>query len=229
MFENITTFNFPTRIVFGCGAVRQLPGCLAETGIRKPMIVTDPGAARHASARDGDRGADRSRHSARSVRRSARQSHRRRRDPVRGTIPRGRLRRRHWPGRRQRAGRFQSRGRHGPPRRRHHRTRRFQRRRAAHDRAPGPDHRHPDHVGHRQRSGPFGRGHRAQTGPEDLHLSPAAYAAARHPRSRADRGLAAARSPPPPAWTRSRTAWNPTPARCSIPSATPSPYTAWNW
>ncbi len=43
MFENITTFNFPTRIVFGCGAVRQLPGCLAETGIRKPMIVTDPG------------------------------------------------------------------------------------------------------------------------------------------------------------------------------------------
>src|SRR5450759_2747422 len=43
MFENITTFNFPTKIVFGCGAVRQLPGCLAETGIRKPMIVTDPG------------------------------------------------------------------------------------------------------------------------------------------------------------------------------------------
>jgi len=43
MFDNITTFNFPTRIVFGCGAVRQLPGCLAETGIRKPMIITDPG------------------------------------------------------------------------------------------------------------------------------------------------------------------------------------------
>jgi alcohol dehydrogenase class IV len=43
MFDEITTFNFPTRIVFGCGAVRQLPSCLAETGIRKPMIVTDPG------------------------------------------------------------------------------------------------------------------------------------------------------------------------------------------
>jgi 4-hydroxybutyrate dehydrogenase len=43
MFENITSFNFPTRIVFGCGAVRQLPACLAETGIHKPMIVTDPG------------------------------------------------------------------------------------------------------------------------------------------------------------------------------------------
>jgi len=43
MFENITTFNFPTRIVFGSGAVRQLPACLAETGIRKPMILTDPG------------------------------------------------------------------------------------------------------------------------------------------------------------------------------------------
>lgn len=43
MFENIATFNFPTRIVFGCGAVRQLPACLAETGIHKPMILTDPG------------------------------------------------------------------------------------------------------------------------------------------------------------------------------------------
>lgn len=43
MFDNIVTFNFPTRIVFGCGAVRQLPGCLAETGIRKPMIITDSG------------------------------------------------------------------------------------------------------------------------------------------------------------------------------------------
>ena len=45
MFETITTFSFPTRIVFGCGAVRKLPSCLEETGIRKPLIVTDPGVA----------------------------------------------------------------------------------------------------------------------------------------------------------------------------------------
>ena len=43
MFDEITTFSFPTRIVFGCGAVRELPKALTETGVRKPLIVTDPG------------------------------------------------------------------------------------------------------------------------------------------------------------------------------------------
>ena len=43
MFDEISTFSFPTRIVFGRGAVRRLPSCLDETGIRKPLVVTDPG------------------------------------------------------------------------------------------------------------------------------------------------------------------------------------------
>lgn len=43
MFDEITTFSFPTKIVFGCGAVRRLPSCLAETGIHKPILITDPG------------------------------------------------------------------------------------------------------------------------------------------------------------------------------------------
>ncbi len=43
MFDEITTFSFPTRIVFGCGAVKRLPSCLEETGVRKPLVVTDPG------------------------------------------------------------------------------------------------------------------------------------------------------------------------------------------
>lgn len=43
MFDEISTFSFPTRIVFGCGAVRQLPRLLGESGIRKPLIVTDAG------------------------------------------------------------------------------------------------------------------------------------------------------------------------------------------
>lgn len=43
MFEEISTFSFPTKILFGCGAVRRLPQCLQETGIRKPLLVTDPG------------------------------------------------------------------------------------------------------------------------------------------------------------------------------------------
>ena len=43
MFDEITTFSFPTRIVFGCCAIRELPKALIETGVRKPLIVTDPG------------------------------------------------------------------------------------------------------------------------------------------------------------------------------------------
>ena len=43
MFEEISTFSFPTRIVFGCGAVKQLPSCLKEIGARNPLVVTDPG------------------------------------------------------------------------------------------------------------------------------------------------------------------------------------------
>ena len=42
MFDEITTFSFPTRIVFGRGAT-ALPACLEETGVRKPLVVTDPG------------------------------------------------------------------------------------------------------------------------------------------------------------------------------------------
>src|SRR5438552_3340626 len=43
MFDAISTFSFPTRILFGCGAVRRLASCLKETGIGKPLLVTDPG------------------------------------------------------------------------------------------------------------------------------------------------------------------------------------------
>jgi len=43
MFEEISAFSFPTRILFGCGAVRQLPQCLQEVGVRRPLVVTDPG------------------------------------------------------------------------------------------------------------------------------------------------------------------------------------------
>ena len=43
MFDQIATFSFPTRIVFGVGAVRQLPACLKEIGVRRPLVVTDSG------------------------------------------------------------------------------------------------------------------------------------------------------------------------------------------
>ena len=43
MFEEVVTFSFPTRILFGCGAVRRLPACLHDVGSQKPLLVTDPG------------------------------------------------------------------------------------------------------------------------------------------------------------------------------------------
>jgi 4-hydroxybutyrate dehydrogenase len=43
MFDAVVTFAFPTTILFGLGAIRRLPGCLQETQVAKPLIVTDPG------------------------------------------------------------------------------------------------------------------------------------------------------------------------------------------
>src|SRR5262245_58132405 len=39
----VTTFSFPTKIIFGVGAVVQLPAALHETGGRQPLLVTDQG------------------------------------------------------------------------------------------------------------------------------------------------------------------------------------------
>jgi len=40
---NLTTFSFPTLIRFGAGALSVLPASLISAGIRKPLVVTDPG------------------------------------------------------------------------------------------------------------------------------------------------------------------------------------------
>jgi alcohol dehydrogenase class IV len=44
--SEITTFWFPTKIVFGPGALRLLPQELAARGVRRPLIVTDRGLRR---------------------------------------------------------------------------------------------------------------------------------------------------------------------------------------
>lgn len=41
----ISTFAFPTKIVFGAGAVKNLPAALQETGAKRPLLVTDKGIA----------------------------------------------------------------------------------------------------------------------------------------------------------------------------------------
>ena len=43
---SLSTFAFPTTILFGSGAVSRLPEELQKRGIRKPLLVTDAGLAR---------------------------------------------------------------------------------------------------------------------------------------------------------------------------------------
>ncbi len=40
---SLTTFSFPTRTLFGVGALKELPTHLSKLGIRRPLIVTDAG------------------------------------------------------------------------------------------------------------------------------------------------------------------------------------------
>jgi alcohol dehydrogenase class IV len=39
----LSNFSFPTRVVYGPGAVREIPAILAKTGAKNPLIVTDSG------------------------------------------------------------------------------------------------------------------------------------------------------------------------------------------
>jgi 4-hydroxybutyrate dehydrogenase len=40
---NLTTFAFPTRTLFGVGALKELPASLAGLGVSRPLVVTDAG------------------------------------------------------------------------------------------------------------------------------------------------------------------------------------------
>jgi len=41
MTNQITRFSFPTQIIFGAGAIGELPGEFAALGVKKPLVVTD--------------------------------------------------------------------------------------------------------------------------------------------------------------------------------------------
>ncbi len=43
---SLTTFSFPTRTLFGAGALRELPAHLIRLGIHRPLVVTDGGLVR---------------------------------------------------------------------------------------------------------------------------------------------------------------------------------------
>lgn len=40
---SLTSFSFPTPTLFGNGAVQELPSRLGRLGVRRPLVVTDPG------------------------------------------------------------------------------------------------------------------------------------------------------------------------------------------
>ena len=40
---SLSSFSFPTPTLFGPGAVTELPAWLAKAGLRRPLVVTDPG------------------------------------------------------------------------------------------------------------------------------------------------------------------------------------------
>src|SRR5437879_251503 len=39
----LSRFSFPTSILFGAGALAELPAALSRIGCRRPLLVTDPG------------------------------------------------------------------------------------------------------------------------------------------------------------------------------------------
>ena len=43
---SLTAFSFPTRTLYGAGALRELPAHLAKFGITRPLVVTDAGLAK---------------------------------------------------------------------------------------------------------------------------------------------------------------------------------------
>lgn len=43
MTGKISQFSFPNTIYFGAGAIDNLPGYVKDTGVAKPLVVTDPG------------------------------------------------------------------------------------------------------------------------------------------------------------------------------------------
>src|SRR5262249_9212639 len=40
-----STFSYPTTVVVGAGAIRELPARLQQAGCHRPLVVTDPGLA----------------------------------------------------------------------------------------------------------------------------------------------------------------------------------------
>jgi alcohol dehydrogenase class IV len=39
----LTSFSFPTKTLFGAGAIRKLPSILDQVGVKRPLVVTDKG------------------------------------------------------------------------------------------------------------------------------------------------------------------------------------------
>ena len=183
----LTTWSFPTTIVFGPGALSALPAHAKRLNSKRPLLVCDPGVVKAGLAARVQNVLE-SAGLAVAVFDKV--------DPEPGGVERVRRRRcvqgspggpHRLPRRRLAARRGQAHRAQDDPRSPAPRVRRRDRRRRAHHFERPPDHHHPDHRGHRQRSraqrGRDARGHRAQDG----HLQPVLHGQGRDPRSRAHR------------------------------------------
>ena len=45
VFRLSGNWNYPTSIRFGAGRIRELPDACRQLGMRRPLLVTDPGLA----------------------------------------------------------------------------------------------------------------------------------------------------------------------------------------
>ena len=72
----VGNWNYPTSIRFGAGRIRELPDACKAVGLKRPLLVTDPGPRQAADDQRRHAGAAQGRHRSRAVQRREAQSRR---------------------------------------------------------------------------------------------------------------------------------------------------------
>ncbi len=188
--NRITEMSFPTKVVFGPGALSRLPAQVERLGMKKPLVVTDAGVVKAGLAGR-----------VYEVLARAKIAHavfdRVEPNPTEKDVSEGlaayragRVRRDHRARRRKPARRGEARPADDHPRAADLPLRRRGGRRPVREGRPPAADRDPDHRGHRLRGEPLGRGHARGHGAEDGDLQPGADAEGGDLRPGADRRAA---------------------------------------
>ena len=73
----VGNWNYPTSIRFGAGRIKELPDACKAVGLKRPLLVTDPGLAKLPMISDAMTGSAQGRHRGGAVQRGEAQSGRR--------------------------------------------------------------------------------------------------------------------------------------------------------